>query len=142
MIDPAVNGIRIDVVGPADGKVSLAVGPDRRVGVAQSAADVDVSRGIGRDQTRILTAPCPLDLGNRCRGCRAAGTEQNDQANPCCGSHTLTLVCGALESNIFLSGVRGLDLSNVLARALSSCWMFSHRGAPRLRNIRQIQPTN
>jgi hypothetical protein len=87
---PAIDWKSIDVVLPAGLEVSVCQWMNRRISVAECAANVNVGAGVGCDESSIVSAPCPGDLGDR-RGSPGAAGEQSNDRNPKKDSHDLTL---------------------------------------------------
>lgn len=65
MEDAAIYRICIDVVFAGDIEVSIRVWMNRSVGIAESAADVDMRGGIGGNQSGIVSSPSASDVRHR-----------------------------------------------------------------------------
>lgn len=77
----AIHRIRIDVVGPVDGEMSVEVSDDLSFRVTERAADVHVCGGIGGDEARILSTPRSGDFGDWGSGRTHAGKRDGDGEN-------------------------------------------------------------
>jgi hypothetical protein len=68
MDDPAIDWIRVDVVGPVGFESAIRVGANWAEGIAECASDMDVYIGVTHNQPGIVTAPCPDNFGDVRRG--------------------------------------------------------------------------
>jgi len=62
MPDTAVQRVRVDVVSPRRFESATGIWAYRAARFAEGAPDVDMSRGVGCDQARVITAPGACDI--------------------------------------------------------------------------------
>ena len=97
-----IDGICIDVVFTLHLEGPVCQRMNRRIGVAERAADVNMRTGVRCDEPRIISAPGSGYLGDG-RGSPTAGSKHPYDKNPEKDSHNLTL---RFDTNLVNAGSR------------------------------------